>query len=127
MGAILGRPEAHVLRLSVLYAILDQSPVITVRSLRAPLAVWDYAERSAADFWYPPHRPAPADAILEPLRQLQFDDEDRNLRAIQSKRPCGRHRCAALAVLEDKRLAKRSQQTPEGGKGRPVEIWQATA
>jgi hypothetical protein len=25
------RPEAHVLRLSVLYAILDQSPVITVR------------------------------------------------------------------------------------------------
>jgi len=47
LGAILGRAEAHVLRLSLIYAVLDQSPVVRMEHLRAALAVWDYAEASA--------------------------------------------------------------------------------
>ena len=40
--------EAQVLRLSTLYAVLDRSAAIRVPHLRAALALWDYAERSAA-------------------------------------------------------------------------------
>jgi hypothetical protein len=45
-GALCGRAEAHVLRLSLLYALLDSSNVIRPEHLRAALAVWDYCERS---------------------------------------------------------------------------------
>jgi hypothetical protein len=45
-GALLGRAEAHVMRLALLYALLDQSAVIGGRHLTAALAVWQYAEQS---------------------------------------------------------------------------------
>ncbi|HXN20162.1 MAG TPA: bifunctional DNA primase/polymerase [Candidatus Binatus sp.] len=45
-GALCGRAEAHVLRLSLLYALLDSESSIRCEHLRAALAVWDYCERS---------------------------------------------------------------------------------
>jgi hypothetical protein len=45
-GALCGRAEAHVLRLSLLYALFDSSPAIRPEHLQAALAVWDYCERS---------------------------------------------------------------------------------
>jgi Protein of unknown function (DUF3987) len=45
-GALCGRAEAHVLRLSLLYALFDSSPTIRPEHLQAALAVWDYCERS---------------------------------------------------------------------------------
>lgn len=47
-GAAISRAEAHVQRLSCIYALLDCSFVIEVPHLRAALAVWEYAENSAA-------------------------------------------------------------------------------
>ena len=47
-GAVTSRAEAHVQRLSCIYALLDRSPVVEVHHLRAALAVWEYAENSAA-------------------------------------------------------------------------------
>lgn len=44
--ALLSRAEAHVIRLSLLYALLDGSPEIRKVHLRAALAVWDYCEES---------------------------------------------------------------------------------
>ncbi len=44
--ALLSRAEAHVVRLSLLYALLDKSPVIRKWHLKAALAVWDYCEQS---------------------------------------------------------------------------------
>jgi hypothetical protein len=46
VGAVLGRAEAQVTRLALLYALLDRSPVIGEHHLRAALAVWEYVERS---------------------------------------------------------------------------------
>jgi hypothetical protein len=46
VDSLLSRAEAHVLRLSLLYALLDSSPVIRREHLRAALAFWDYAEAS---------------------------------------------------------------------------------
>jgi hypothetical protein len=46
LGNLLARGEAHVARLSAIYALLDESPVIDVVHLKAALAVWDYAVES---------------------------------------------------------------------------------
>lgn len=46
MGAVISRAEAHVLRLSMLYALLDLSQIIRVEHLKAALALWEYAEES---------------------------------------------------------------------------------
>jgi hypothetical protein len=47
IGAVTSRAEAQVIRLALLYAMLDQSQHITVEHLQAGLAVWEYAEASA--------------------------------------------------------------------------------
>src|SRR5262249_14609951 len=46
-GAVTGRAEAQVLRLSMLYALLDGKGVIEEPHLRAALALWAYADASA--------------------------------------------------------------------------------
>jgi Protein of unknown function (DUF3987) len=48
LGAITARAEAHVRRLAVLYALLDDVDVVDVDHLQAALAVWDYCAASAA-------------------------------------------------------------------------------
>src|SRR5262249_44816902 len=45
-GALLARAEAHVLRLSMVYALMDCSAVIQAEHLLAALTLWDYCERS---------------------------------------------------------------------------------
>jgi hypothetical protein len=50
-GALCGRAEAHVLRLSLLYALLDCSDVIRIQHLRAALAFWDFCERSVENIF----------------------------------------------------------------------------
>lgn len=47
LGAVTSRAEAQTIRLALLYALLDASPVISADHLRAALAVWEYAEASA--------------------------------------------------------------------------------
>lgn len=47
VGAVVNRAEAQVLRLAMLYALLDRANVIESIHLHAALAVWDYCEASA--------------------------------------------------------------------------------
>jgi hypothetical protein len=47
IGSILARSEAHILRVAMIYALLDESNSIKVSHLRAALAFWDYAAQSA--------------------------------------------------------------------------------
>src|SRR5262249_23866853 len=48
LGAITARAEAQVVRLALNYALLDCSLLITQEHLNTALAVWDYAQDSAA-------------------------------------------------------------------------------
>lgn len=51
-GAVTSRSEAQVLRISMIYALLDGTALITERHLRAALEVWRYCEESAQFiFW----------------------------------------------------------------------------
>ena len=43
-GAVTSRAEAQVVRLSLIYALLDCSPVIRQEHLLAALALWEYCE-----------------------------------------------------------------------------------
>jgi hypothetical protein len=47
-GAITSRSEAQVLRLSMIYALMDCSAIIKVPHLQAALAFWDYSEQSVS-------------------------------------------------------------------------------
>jgi len=46
VGKLLARSEAHVTRLSCLYAVVSRSDVIDVEHIKAALALWDYVEAS---------------------------------------------------------------------------------
>jgi Protein of unknown function (DUF3987) len=47
IGSIIARSDAHVLRLAMIYAVLDASSIILPEHLRAAIAFWRYCERSA--------------------------------------------------------------------------------
>jgi hypothetical protein len=47
LGAVLGRAEAQVVRLALVYALLDRQAFIDEPHLRAALACWAYSEASA--------------------------------------------------------------------------------
>ena len=120
-GAILARAEAHVLRLSLAYALLDGSAVVTVDHLAAALEVWGYAERSAAFIFGDATGDPIADTILAALRQ------NGELTRTQISDLFGRHASAdriarALqTLLAQGKVRMDSRQTG----GRPVEVWRA--
>jgi hypothetical protein len=121
-GAILGRAEAHVLRLSLLYAALDGSTAIQAPQLMAALAVWQYAEQSVCHIWGDSLGDPVADELLRLLRAA-VDGLSRN----QMYDHFGRHQSSdrigkALSLLATHRRAH--VETLQTG-GRPREIWKA--
>lgn len=68
LGEILSRSEAQVMRLALLFALLDESPAISSPHLEAALALWRYCEASAAHIFADCRSPK-ATKILEALQQ----------------------------------------------------------
>lgn len=66
---VLSRPEAQILRLSVLYAALDVSPRITLPHLDAALAVWQFVHNSALCIFGQQTGDPIFDTILDALRE----------------------------------------------------------
>ncbi len=66
-GAMLGRAEAQVRRLAMLYALLDQTTVCGLPHLLAALALWAYAARSVQFVFGDGTGDKTADAILDAL------------------------------------------------------------
>lgn len=67
-GAATARAEAQTRRISMLYAVLDRSPLIRVQHLVAALALWDYCDRSARHVFGSQQGDLVADDILQCLR-----------------------------------------------------------
>ena len=114
LGAIVARSEAHLLRLSVVYALTDGSPIIKTQHLRAAWAMWSYCRESAA---YVFGRGIVADTILAALVQKG----DLGLSKTGIHNLFGRHSTAqdidsALNLLEREDLIEMTQLQ---GKGRP--------
>jgi hypothetical protein len=68
LGSITARAEAQVLRLSLLYALLDGERQIDVPHLEAALAVWRYCEDSAKWVFGDSQGDPVADEILRALK-----------------------------------------------------------
>ncbi len=124
VGALLARAEAQVLRLALLYALLDRSSQIRVDHLRAALALWDYCEASVRHVFGDSTGNPDADQIIVALRRTQH-----GLTKTEISNVFGRHLSAgrigrALLTLNERGLAY--FETEETG-GRPVERWHAYA
>lgn len=68
LGFLVARDDAQVLRLGLLYALLDGSDVIDVDHLEAALAVWRYCRDSAAYIFGAAISDATAERLLDALR-----------------------------------------------------------
>jgi len=123
-GALQARAEAHAIRLSLLYALSDGEHTIKAEHLRAALALWDYAARSAA--W------ALADATGDPLAEQIHQALTANpngLTRSQISDVLAHNRSApeihrALSALA---LAGRVTHHKMPTAGRPAELWQAAS
>jgi 5S rRNA maturation endonuclease (ribonuclease M5) len=68
LGAILGRAEAQVIRLAVVYAALDNKTQIDTPHLEAALALWDFCAESATQIFGDLVGDNTADTIQDALR-----------------------------------------------------------
>ena len=121
LGAMTSRAEAQVMRLAAIYAVLDETAMMTPEHLRAGLEVWRYLEQSAAYIFGDALGDPVADAILRALRNAgeMTQTEISNL--------LGRNQSAAridqaLGLLATSGKVSRATR---GTGGRPSIVWAA--
>lgn len=122
VGATTSRAEAQVIRLALLYALLDESRVIQPAHLRAALAVWEYVEVSARYIFGSAVGDPVADDILRSLRANPDGLSRTNISELFKRHKNRETIGLALDSLAQKKLAKSEQRKTEG---RPVEVWRA--
>lgn len=122
-GAITARSSPIVCRLSLIYALMDQSPVIRVEHLRAAVAVWDYAQSSVESIFGDLTGDDVADRILDILnsegeqtRTQLYDAFGRN---VQSSRISH-----GVQVLLQAGKITAWKKKPQSGAGRPTTLYQ---
>ena len=120
-GSLCSRGAAHVLRLSLLYALLDCADEVRVEHLQAALAFWEYCERSVAYLFAGQSGDPDSDKILAVLAKgpATYSDLDRIFGGNKSKDWI----LAKMASLErEKRVARVKVQ----GARKRVDGWAAT-
>lgn len=119
-GALLARAEAHVMRLAMIYALLDRSPLIQAQHLLAAVALWDYVERSVYFVFGDDLGDPVADDLLRLLRSCPKGLTRNELRDYFSRHHSSDRIGRALGLLLQHRLARFERK--ETG-GRPAERW----
>lgn len=122
LGAVTSRAEAQVLRLSLLYALLDEAREIREPHLGAALAVWKYAAASAAYVFGDALGDPVADEILRALKAKSEGMSRAELRDLFQRNRSAAEISRALAVLVEFGLAR---SEPRATAGRTAEIWHA--
>jgi hypothetical protein len=120
---MLNRAEAHVLRLSVLHAILDRSRVITLAHHRAALGFVQYCEASVASIFGDALGDPLADRILEALRRRGPMERAEITRVLLGRNVAATRITRALQVLLE--AGKVTVETRAGTGGRSAEVWRA--
>jgi len=125
-NTILARAEAQVLRLSILYALLDESSTIRHEHLHAALALWTYAEESAAYIFGQATGDEAADTLLSALEKA--GEEGLTRKDITTHVLQGHKRSdeitRVLAALEARgRITCTQRARQGGGKGRGAEVY----
>lgn len=124
LGAITARAEAHTLRLSLLYALLDDAPAIQCTHLEAALAVWQYAEDSARFIFGDATGDPVADQILHALRANGRMTQSQISELFGRNQKAGRLHHGLTSLL-GAGLVRTWQGESEAG--RPPVFWEATS
>jgi len=122
LGAVTSRAEAQVVRLALVYALLDGATNIDVPHINAALAVWEYCEASAAYIFGASLGDPIADEILRALHRAGREGVSRA--AIYSDlfgRNQSKDRIGAALTLLMVRGKAYGENRQSGG--RPAEIW----
>jgi hypothetical protein len=119
-ATICARAEAQTMRLAMLYALLDRSPMVCIEHLQAALALWRYCEASAECIFGSALGDPTADEIAEALKRASS-----GLTRTEINNLFGRHKASheigrALGVLSRAGLAVSAKE--ETG-GRATERW----
>lgn len=122
LGAVTSRAEAQVMRLSMLYALLDSSSLIQPRHLIAGLALWDYAFSSARYIFGDSVGNQTAEEIINALKT-----RPRGLSRTEIYNFFGRHKKSveisqALGLLLSRGMVAKEEVQTEG---RTTEVWTA--
>ena len=119
-GAATSRSEAQVMRLALIYALLDCSPFVRRPHLQAALAVWRYCEQSARFLFGDALGDPTADALLSALRVRPEGMTRLEIRDLFQRHKSSSEIGRALTFLTEHGVA--GFQREESG-GRPTERW----
>jgi hypothetical protein len=118
---VTARAAPQVIRIALIYAVLDNSTVIDVPHLKAALAVWEYCEESARQIFRDAIGDPVTDTILVALRRGPMSRTE--IRELVGHHCSGVQISDALAtLLKDGRARCEKRETG----GRSSEIWVAT-
>lgn len=120
LGAITGRSEAQVMRLALIYAIIDGSEVIRPPHLKAALALWDYSETSAKLIFGEYLGDPTADKILEAIK-TNGEMSDNDIHELFGRHKSMNEREGALRLLKSVGFIERATVYDTGG--RPKTVW----
>ena len=120
-GTITARAEAQVMRLSMIYALLDQSDMIAPVHLQAAMSVWEYCRQSARCIFGSEEVDPDVNRLIQALR------EDEKTQTEINRLFSGHSKSAKLnSILGDLQAAGIVTQRTEGGgkgKGKAPTIW----
>jgi hypothetical protein len=120
-GAVTGRAEAQVMRLSAIYALLDKSAFIRPEHHHAAMAVWRYCGQSAKWIFGSGTGDRNADKILTALRHVPKGMTKTEISAeVFNRHASSADIDEALRILRGLRMA--NYRTEASG-GAPIERW----
>jgi hypothetical protein len=125
LGSVTGRAEAQVLRLSALYALLDETSAILPAHHHAAMALWSYCEQSARWIFGTATGNKHADRILVALRQAGSAGMSRKeiSEKVFQRNLASNALGEALRILQDAGLTNLTNLTNQQTGGAPGERW----
>ena len=120
LGAVTARAEAQVIRLALIFALLDGKDVIDIEHLEAAMAVWAYCDESASLIFGDRLGHPIADEILFALVQKPDGMTRTEISSLFARHRTADQISEALAMLQ---RTGRAKFTIRVTGGRPLEIW----
>jgi len=115
LGAVTARAETQVLRIAIIYALLDQSLFIRPEHLLAALAVWDYCLDSARFIYGDATGNANADKILTALIESHDGMTRTDIRDLLNRNASAEEIDVAIKILDKQGLVI-IKTVPTGGR-----------
>jgi hypothetical protein len=126
-GAVTARAEAQVIRLALVYCLLDGAREIDAPHLFAAIAVWTYCDTTAKHIFGASLGDRIADEVLRRLRQAGESGLTRTeIRDAFGRNQSSERIGAALDLLRQKGRASCGTTKAAGAVGRPTEVWRVT-